>query len=381
MDKRIKICQIITQTHFGGAQKYVCDISNSLSDDFDITIAFGNGKKQELEKNITNKSIKIIKFKYLIRKINPIKDKLAFWEMFFFFRKNKFDAIHLHSSKAGFLASISAKLAGIKKVIYTAHGWVFKEDSSKLKKWFYICLEKISAKFKNKIICVSQNDYDLALKYKICDKSKLEMIYNGFVQKNPMQKNIARQFVFERINKHDYDEIIIGTVSNLYKNKGIDILIKASQILNNKYSNLIFIVFGSGPEEQSLKSLVQELNLKNFYFLGIIEDSFNAYKYFRAFDIFTLSSRKEGLPYTLLEALNAQISIVCSNLDSITEIIKNNQNGLIFKSQDYVDLADKISLLIDDKELALGLIKNTNKILEKFNFETFINKIKKNYLL
>ncbi len=76
MDNKIKICQVITQTHFGGAQKYVCDIVNNLDNNFDITIAFGEGDEQELKKYISNNSVKFKKLKHLRRNINIFRDKL-----------------------------------------------------------------------------------------------------------------------------------------------------------------------------------------------------------------------------------------------------------------------------------------------------------------
>jgi len=401
--RRVKICHLITQTHFGGAQKYICDIVNNLDSSFDITIAFGEGKQEDLQKYITNPQVKFKKLKFLIRDINLFKDEIVGGEILFFFLKNKFDILHLHSSKAGFIGSMMGKLAGIKKIIYTAHGWVFKENLSNFKKSLYLFLEKFGSKFKNYIICVSQNDYDLALKHKIAPEDKLVLIYNGIKTNTQfLEKYPAREFIFNQIRLQDKttklnlddleinsdkpttryiplndDTQIIGTISNLYANKGIETLISAAQKLNTIYHNLIFVIIGSGPEEKKLKTLSQEKNLHNFYFLGKIDQ---AARYLKALDIFTLTSSKEGLPYTILEALEAQISIVSSNLDSLVEIIRNNQNGLIFKVGNPEDLVYKIQSLLNNPSLAQKLKSNNQSALEKFNFDKFIKKIKVLYL-
>ena len=131
------------------------------------------------------------------------------------------------------------------------------------------------------------------------------------------------------------------------------------------------------PEEKKLKDLVRKKELHNFYFLGKID---NAAKYLKAFDIFTLTSIKEGLPYTLLEALKAEISIVSSNLESLTEIIENNQNGLIFKTTNTDDLVYKIQSLLNNQDFANKLKSNTKNSLNKFDFNEFINNIKNLYL-
>jgi glycosyltransferase involved in cell wall biosynthesis len=401
----VKICHLITQTHFGGAQKYICDIVNNLDDSFDITIAFGEGSVEEFKSHITNPQIKFKKLKFLGRNINIFKDKLAWWEIFFFCLKNKFDILHLHSSKAGFIGAWAGKWAGIDKIIYTAHGWVFKEKISSFKKNLYLFLEKFSSKFKNHIICISQNDYDLALKHKISPEDKLLLVYNG-IQTNTqfMEKHEAREFIFNQIRLQDKNQTtefniddleinsdkpisryipldentkIIGTISNLYPNKNIETLIHGAPKLNTIYRNLIFVIIGSGPEKEKLEKLVKEKKLHNFYFLGKINQ---ASKYLKAFDIFTLASTKEGLPYTLLEALQAQISIICSNLDSLVEIIQNNENGLIFKAQNSDDLVYKIQSLLNNPSLAQKLKSNNGPALGKFNFDKFITNIQNLYL-
>ncbi len=406
---KIKICHLITQTHFGGAQKYICDIVNNLNNSFEITIVFGEGKKEDLQKYITNPQAKFQKIKFLGRSINIFKDTLAFFELFIFFLKNKFDILHLHSSKAGFIGALSAKLAGIKKIIYTVHGWVFKEDISQFKKNFYLFLEKISGHFKDKVICISKNDYNLTLKNKIVKESKLLLIYNGLKNNTVfLEKEKAREFFFSKIknnnpntflefdlstleiednNKSNTSNLkhivlnektrIIGTISNLYPNKGIVYLIKSASKLNTVYNNLIFVVIGTGPEEAKLKHLVTQEKIPNFYFLGKIHQ---ASRYLKAFDIFTLTSTKEGLPYSLLEALEAEISIVSSKLDSLSEIIENNQNGLFFESMNTEDLTYKIQSLLNNPNLVKKLKSQTKNSLNKFDFNEFISNIQSLYL-
>ena len=403
--EKIKLCHLITQSHFGGAQKYICDIANELSDEYNITIAFGEGSSEELKKYIINSSVKVIKLKYLIRNINIFKDILAFFELVSFFKKNKFSILHLHSSKAGFIGAWAGKLAGVKKIIYTVHGWVFKEKLSWFRKNIYLFSEKFGAKFKNKIICVSKNDYDIALKNKVAKEEKLVLIYNGIKTNTEfLNKEKARETIFNKIRKNnpsnslgfDLSSLeteshkpttnyiplnentrIIGTISNLYSNKGLEYLIESAQKLNVIYHNLVFIVIGSGPEEKKLKDLVNKKELNNFYFLGTIDQ---ASKYLKALDIFTLTSIKEGLPYTLLEALEAEIPIVSSNLDSLVEVIENNQNGLFFKATNTDDLVYKIQSLLNNQDFANKLKFNSKNSLQKFNFSEFINNIKTLYL-
>ena len=95
----------------------------------------------------------------------------------------------------------------------------------------------------------------------------------------------------------------IGTIANLYETKGLIYLIRAAKILIDKYKNLSFVVIGQGHLEKILKEEIHKLGLENNF--KLIGQKDNAQQYLPAFDIFCLPSVKEGLSYTLIEALVA----------------------------------------------------------------------------
>ncbi len=370
------ILYIITQSELGGAQKYVFDLTKNLQNEFNVTIAVGEqGKKGELINKLKQKNIKYYIIPHLKRAISPIDDFLALIEIIKLIKKIKPDIIHLNSSKISILGSI-ASIFSKSKIIYTAHGWVFNEPMPKWKKLFYKYSEKFTALFKNKIICVSEFDKQIAIKEKICNPKKLITIHNGIKQINFLSKQEARQKLFR--NNQD-SKLIIGTIANLYKTKGLEYLIQSIKILTSNFQfPIITIIIGEGKERKNLQNLINQLNLKNSIILtGKIN---NASELLKAFDIYVCPSVKEGLSYTLIEAMQAELPIVATNVGGNSELIINNKTGILIKPQNQQELTNAINYLIKNKQSSNELMLNAKiKSTTEFNIQQMINKTKKEY--
>ncbi len=159
------------------------------------------------------------------------------------------------------------------------------------------------------------------------------------------------------------DEIIIGTIANLYKNKGLEYLIYAAAKI--KKPELKFVIIGDGPEKTRLEQLIKERRLEDSVFLAGYIDS--AYKYLKAFDIFILPSVKEGQPWTILEAMAAGIPIVATNIAGIPEMLENEKSGLLVEPADPQALALVIEKMLTHTSLAQECAKNA-LITEKNKF-------------
>ncbi|MFA6427550.1 MAG: glycosyltransferase [Candidatus Magasanikbacteria bacterium] len=339
-----KILFVITQGEWGGAQRYVFDIATRLDNDFDITIAIGELRaKNDLQEKIKRLSdqvesvldgkdqkIKIVELRHLIRAISPMHDILAIFELRRLYKILKPNIIHLNSSKAGIVGSVAKSLIFNleSSTIYTVHGWVFNEPTRKIGRLLYRFLEKITSRWKDKIIVLSDRDLRDGIKLGI-DKSKFVKIPLGIKIPHFLHKEEARGILSKISNiQYPISNILVGTIANLYPSKGIDVLIEAAKIINIQYpiSNIQFVVIGEGSERKKLESLIANYKLQNIHLIGSVE---NAAQYLKAFDIFVLPSRKEGLPYTLLEAMSAGLPIIASDVGGISSLIDNKINGLI----------------------------------------------------
>ena len=395
MRNKIKILYLITQTDPGGAQKYTRDLALNLNQEkYNIEIGVGKGKEEDWIKNLKNQNIKIHYLKHVVRNLNIYHDFLSGFELYKLFKKTKPDIIHLNSSKIGATGAVIGwiykKLNPVKlchgvsvktpKIIYTVHGLVLNEPLPNWQKIYYKISEKISGWCKNKIICVSEFDKQSCLKHKIAKKNKLITIHNGInLDINFLNKQEARQKLAT-----DYGLLItnywIGTIANLYKNKGLIYLIRAAKILVDNYNkNIIFIIIGQGAEKNNLEKEINKLNLQNnFFLLGKIN---NAQQYLKAFDIFCLPSIKEGLSYTLIEALAARLPIITTNVGGNPEIIENNINGILVNPKKPIDLAEAINNLLINKNLQNKFINNNLEKAKQFSLDKMISETEKIYNL
>ncbi|MFH1457092.1 MAG: glycosyltransferase [Patescibacteria group bacterium] len=376
----MKILYIITQGEQGGAQKNVFDLATNMRrEGHDVCVATGKQKSEtdswllnNLDKNGFEKK-KLIILNNLIRNISVIKDMGVFFETLFLIRKIKPDIVHLHSSKAGTICAVSAKILRV-KVVYTVHGFVFLEPMSFIKKIFYIIAEFIASFFRDKTITVSKYDMNIGRKFKIIRGDKGLVVYNGLdlnKKKLILDKEQAVEFISDKIcKKIDNNTKIIGVIANLYKTKGLNYLIRAFYKIRKQNKNIIIVVFGEGYMRKNIESLIKKLNLINCFFLpGTVTD---AYKYLRGFDLTILPSIKEGFPYAILESMLAEVPVMATNVGGISEISEELNKNLI-KPADVDDLFNKIMSFIKQEKI------NRIKLPEKFILDNIIKQILKCY--
>lgn len=370
---RKRVLYVITKGNWGGAQRYVFDLATNLSkEDFEVAVALGEGKN--LEEKLQQAGIKTIRLKNSQRNINPFKDLLLFFELWNLYKKEKPDVIHLNSSKIGLLGSLSSKFySHLKltaksyklKAIFTAHGWAFNDSKFWLSKMFWKFLQWLTVLLTDKTIAVSEKT-KLDMNWSLAGK-KIEVIYNGLEPPNFLSKEEAR----ERLLPGEKDKFWIGTISELHKNKGLDILIESCELILKKHPETKILVLGEGEERKFLEKKIKEKNISsNFILVGHFK---NASKYLKAFDIFVLPSRTEGLPYALLEAGLAGLPCLASKVGGIPEIISENQNGLLATAGDKNSIKQKLEILIENKELREKLGKNLERtVVEKFDLKNMV---------
>lgn len=388
MAKTTKILYIVTQSELGGAQKNALDLAMEFKNRYPVLVAAGPDGGGKLFKQLADNKVRWHKLKWLRRSAaNPLIDLLGLIEIFSLIIKERPDIIHLHSSKAGFLGSLAGKLAGV-KVIYTVHGAVFEASFSRWARKFFLYLEKISAPFKDKIICVSANDKKLWLDYKAAPPEKLAIIHNGldlnkmeFPSKQEAREYLASQSanLFEALRGATDNLKIIGTIANFFPEKGLPFFIEAANTLykEKKLADVLFVVMGEGPDRLLLKKIIDDHHLQDKFILtGNIA---KASRYLKAFDVFVLPSIKEGLPYTILEAMAAGVPIIASHIGGIPEMIKNNENGFLLFPRDTDGLAKKITELLDNPALAQRFSEASQKKVLEFSLYKMIAETEKAY--
>lgn len=367
MKSQVKILFVITQGFWGGAQKYILDLVSGLGPNYTVAVALGSDDANNFEKKLTaaNPNIQIYPLKHLKREISPLHDFLALFELKQLYKKLQPDIIHLNSSKAGILGSL-AKTPDT-KIIYTAHGWVFLEPLSKLRKTLYRLLEQSTASYKDAIIVLSGADQKVAEEQLHINKKKLYNIPLGIPEIQFLDKNDARQKITEQNQHIDTRKLWSLTIANHYPTKGLDILIEAVDKLSPEEQNQFqFCIIGDGPERTRLQTDISLKHLENSIFLLPFID--NASTLLKAADLFTLPSRKEGLPYAILEALQAELPILATKVGGIPSLLQNSPESALITPGDPQELTKALQKFLssDKKQNKREHLQNTlSPMIEK----------------
>ncbi len=368
-----KVLYLITKSNYGGAQKYVFDLATSLStNQFEPVVALGGtgdkGAGPGLLLEMLQKSqIRTIFLNGLTRNIYFLTEILGFISILKVLQREKPDILHLNSSKASGIGAFWGRLLGIKKIIYTVHGWPFNESRNWLETNIIYFFSWLTCFFCHQIIVI--NKQDLAQGQKMWgQKNKMVLIYNGLKMPNFMTKEDARSQLSQICQtKLESTDIIGVTVAELHPNKNLDTLIKT---IGKTTSNFKYIIIGEGDIKEKLRQLIEEKNLTTRVFLaGFISD---AVKYLKAFDFFVLPSRKEGHPYTVLEAGLAGLPTIGSDIPGIRDILAETGN-LLFPVSNTAKLAEYLDGLASNEEIrqALGN-KLQDHVTTNFSFDQMI---------
>lgn len=347
-----KILFLITKSSWGGAQRYVYDLATNIDKErYEPIIALGG--TDELYEKLRASGLQVISIKGLERNVSFFKDIVAGFHIAYIIATIRPDVLHVNSSKVGVLGTLLGRLLFIPNVIFTSHGWAFNEERPAWQKAIIKFLQWLSVIFSHTTIVVSEalkRDMDWPFA-----AGKMTVVPLGRAVTDIRSPDDARGALTMKVQNnsvslHDYiDDVWIGSIAELHHTKGIDVAIDAISLLLHEHPKLRYIIMHDGQERERLEAQVRNLNLsRHVFFTGTIPE---AARFIPAFDIFVLPSRSEAFGYVLIEAGQAGVPVVASNVGGIPEIIADRQTGLLVPAGDAHQLAAALHEYIADEKL------------------------------
>jgi len=376
--KKIKILRIINRFNIGGPVYNAILLSAYMPEEYDTLLIGGLPEKNEENSTyIAEKyGVNPLLISEMQREPNFKNDRKALKKLKEIILTYQPDIVHTHASKAGALGRKAAFDCAVPIVVHTYHGHVFHSYFNWWKTKLYQAIEKRLAKKTTGIIAISElQKNDLALKYKICELEKIEIINLG-LDLGPFNENKTdnRNKTRTAFGLND-SEIAIAIVGRLAPIKNHDLFLKCASVIHEKTSKkVVYFIVGGGEEFRSIEEKVNALKAKgiDIRMTSWIKDinTFNA-----GMDILCLTSKNEGTPVSLIEAQAAGIPFVATKVGGIKDIVSENNTGYL------VDLNDSDAFI----EKLLHLIENENKrqemsqkgwsfVQEKFQYKTLIAK-------
>lgn len=365
-----KVLFVITKSNWGGAQRYVYDLATSLSkNEFEAVVALGGtGSKGagagRLKAELEQAGIRTIFVQSFTRNISLGSDLPMGFELFNIFKKERPEVVHLNSSKAAVAGAVAGRLVGVPRIIATVHGWAFNEPRPFWQQALIKLAHWLGAVACHHTICVSLYDMCQAASWPWVS-GKVSCIHNGIAPVDFLPRKPATEGEGEHVR--------ILTNGELTANKNLFLAIDAVLEAQGRGVHITYAIMSEGELKGQLTQYIAERNLgQTVTLLGFVPEGA---RHYQNFDIFFLPSKKEGLPYVLIEAGYAGLPVVASNVGGIPEIVEDGVSGILKKSSDTAGFAVALVELARSKELRAKLGQNLKEKVERdFTLEQMINK-------
>ena len=371
MKSKIKILHVITHLPIGGAQDNTLYTVELLDKEkYDISLCCNlDGELVERAKKI--EAIKLFDIPFLCRKVSPYRDIRAFLSLYKLFKEEDFTIIHTHSSKAGLLARLAAVLNKTPIVIHTIHGFAFNDFMNGLKKNFFIYLEKLLAKWTDVLITVSNLNKKKIIDLNIAHENKIKNIYSGIDLSLFTNK---RNDEFRKELNLENDHLLLGSVGRLSNQKDPITMIEAFGIISKPFPNAHLALVGDGELKGKILEKIDQLKLNDR--IHLTGNKNNPWSVYHSMDLFIMSSIYEGLGRSITEALSCGVPVVCTDVEGVPEIVRDNITGILVRPKDSNKLADAIIRTLNDMETAKKMAEEGRRFVnDNFDVNKMVNDI------
>jgi glycosyltransferase involved in cell wall biosynthesis len=309
-----KLVRIIARLNVGGPARQACLLHDKLVDHFDTHLITGSLAHSEQDMSyLLSSEHHVLRLPQMSREISFWADSLAFWTILKFLRKERPGIVHTHTAKAGALGRLAAWLAGVPVIVHTYHGHVLDGYFGVFKSKAYLSLERMLGRLSTRVIAVSESQLqDLCFTYRVVPRNKISIIQNGFELDHFSQgcrEEARKQFGLAT------DDFVVVWAGRLVPVKDVQLLGKVIRRAADTQSKLRFLVVGQGPDQPQLDCLIQ--GCRNVRLLGWRRDMELIWS---AADVALLTSRNEGTPTTLIEAMAAGRPFVSTNVGAVRDL-------------------------------------------------------------
>lgn len=314
------------------------------------------------------------KIEYSDKTIRMVFNKKAIKRLKDIMIKEKYDVISCHTEKVSIITRIAYKLSNLKntKLIYVTHGFSFYKGAP-IKKWLYFIFEKILAKYTTTLVTMNMEDYEIAKK---CLKTDIKYIKGIGLNKDKYQLILTddeKKKIRKELNLKETDFVMLYP-SELNERKNQKLLIEIMPYLDKKVKLLLP---GNDKLKGKYQKLIKKLNLEDrVYLLGYRCD---IDKLIQISDLELSSSKSEGLPINIVEAMYMKIPIVATNCKGNRDLIKNDINGYLVEVNNKEDLIDKITFLYKNKKFRKNLGCNSEQYIKEYLLEQVMDEFIKLY--
>ena len=285
------------------------------------------------------------------RAISPAADASCLLQLVLLMRRGRYDLVHAHSSKAGILARLAARIAGVRSVVYTPHGFYFLNQPPGRKRDFYLRMERMGGRVTDRLIALSKTELAEAVDNGILPADRVALIENGIEIPSEREPHDVARLRSDLAPGATY---VVGTVARITAQKGPFDFVRMVAALVRRIPDVHVLWCGDGELRNEVESLARELKVDtHLHLLGYRTDVLDV---MAAMDIFVLTSHWEGLPYTVLDAMALGKAVVATAAVGTRDVVVDGRTGLLTPVGDPESAALAIArlLLASEEARAMG---------------------------
>ena len=369
-DRPLRICHVITRMIVGGAQENTLLTirgHREAGQECELVTGPSPGREGELLKQSVNTGLKVTVFPELVRELSPVKDFKAYRKLKRYFRENRFDVVHTHSSKAGIVGRFAARAAHVPVVVHTVHGQAFHPHEKWYRNFLYILLERFAASKCDRIFAVAQAMIDQCVAAHVARREKYRVVYSG-MDTSRFASAVRDPELRRKLGIPERGRVIV-TVARLFPLKGYEFVLPAAERLIPQYPDTHILVVGDGPMRDELEGRIAAADLtEHFHFAGLVPPDAVA-DYLAQGELLWHLSLREGLPRAVVQSLACGIPAVGFALDGTPEVLENGATGFAVEPESVDAVVESTSLLWNDEALRARMgAEGKRRVLERFDW-------------
>ncbi|MEM6284207.1 MAG: glycosyltransferase family 4 protein [Chloroflexota bacterium] len=348
-NRRIRVMRIIARLNIGGPSIHVALLTQRLpADVYETRLVVGSLSADEGDMTYyaRERNVEPVVVPELRREISPVNDFQVLQAMRRLIREYQPDVVHTHTAKAGFIGRLAARLEGVPVIVHTFHGHVFRGYFGPLKTRLFISLERMAARWADTIITLTNSlRRELVEDYGITSKGHITVLPLG-LDLHPFVVAKRKSGKFLRGWNLPTDAPIIGHVGRMAPVKNQRLYFDAAKLVLEQKPDAHVVLIGEGEDSEMLHSYVKEIGIADrVTFTGWQKDTAAVYA---DLDVKVISSRNEGTPVTLIEALAAGCPVVSTDVGGVRELLDGGVFGRLVPDGDARAMADAILETLDN---------------------------------
>jgi glycosyltransferase involved in cell wall biosynthesis/SAM-dependent methyltransferase len=359
----MRVVHVITKLPVGGATESVLALCRWV-DPNDVVQCIASGADLDAEGSLLPSALRVARVEMvpsLVRRAAPWRDVVAVVQLVRLLRREQPDLVHTHSSKAGVLGRIAARLADV-PAVHGVHGWSFHDEMRPAARRLAVSIERLLARWSAAIVVEGAPDLEKGLAHRIGRREQYRLVRNG-IDVDAIAGHRGERAALRSELGIAEGVPVVGSVGGLRAQKDPLSLLRAFALVRTTVSDARLVIVGDGPLRDEAVAVAEELGLSDA--VTLLGSRRDAARWYGAFDVFAMASLWEGLPRTATEAMAAGVPVVATTVDGLSELITHDVDGLLVPPRDAAALADAITVLLQDRERASRLAtRATHRVAE-----------------